>query len=204
MLNRKYFKIIFDYTFAFILLLITAPVMLIVALLIKLEEPKSPIFFKQDRPGKNARIFTLYKFRTMKVETEKDGETLSDFQRITKLGHYLRKMSIDELPQLINILKGEMSFIGPRPLLVQYLQYYTPYQMRRHEVKPGITGWAQVNGRNEIDWEKKFNLDIYYIEHISFILDLKIFYMTIKNVLKSKGVYYSENITMPFFTKIKE
>lgn len=178
--------------------------MLIVALLIKLEEPKSPIFFKQDRPGKNARIFTLYKFRTMKVETEKDGETLSDFQRITKLGHYLRKMSIDELPQLINILKGEMSFIGPRPLLVQYLQYYTPYQMRRHEVKPGITGWAQVNGRNEIDWEKKFNLDIYYIEHISFILDLKIFYMTIKNVLKSKGVYYSENITMPFFTKIKE
>jgi lipopolysaccharide/colanic/teichoic acid biosynthesis glycosyltransferase len=175
------------------------PIMLIVAILIKLDDPKNPILFKQDRPGKNARIFTLYKFRTMKIETEKDGKVLNDFQRITKLGYYLRKMSIDELPQLINILKGEMSFIGPRPLLVEYLQHYTPYEMRRHDVKPGITGWAQVNGRNAISWEQKFELDIWYIDNVSFKLDLKIIFLTIINVLKSEGINSTSNLTMPRF-----
>ncbi len=199
MLYKKYFKVILDYFFAFVLLLITMPIMLIVAILIKLDDPKNPILFKQDRPGKNARIFTLYKFRTMKIETEKDGKVLNDFQRITKLGYYLRKMSIDELPQLINILKGEMSFIGPRPLLVEYLQHYTPYEMRRHDVKPGITGWAQVNGRNAISWEQKFELDIWYIDNVSFKLDLKIIFLTIINVLKSEGINSTSNLTMPRF-----
>ena len=199
MLYKKYFKVILDYFFAFVLLLITMPIMLIVAILIKLDDPKNPILFKQDRPGKNARIFTLYKFRTMKIETEKDGKVLNDFQRITKLGYYLRKMSIDELPKLINILKGEMSFIGPRPLLVEYLQHYTPYEMRRHDVKPGITGWAQVNGRNAISWEQKFELDIWYIDNVSFKLDLKIIFLTIINVLKSEGINSTSNLTMPRF-----
>ena len=144
-------------------------------------------------------IFEVYKFRTMRVETECDGKLLSDMERMTKVGSFLRKTSIDELPQLFNIIHGEMSFIGPRPLLVQYLEYYSPEQMRRHEVTPGISGWAQVNGRNAISWEEKFEYDVWYVDNQSFLLDLKIFWLTIYNVVKGKNVNNSQNDTMPDF-----
>jgi lipopolysaccharide/colanic/teichoic acid biosynthesis glycosyltransferase len=174
--------------------------MLMAAIAIKLEDPNGPVLFKQKRVGKNAKIFTVYKFRTMRVETEKNGKALSDLERITKVGAILRKTSIDELPQLFNIIRGEMSFIGPRPLLVEYLKYYTPEQMRRHEVTPGISGWAQVNGRNAITWEEKFKYDVWYVDNQSFLLDLKIFFKTIYYVLKGLGINNSHLETMPRFT----
>ncbi|MCD6155503.1 MAG: sugar transferase [Candidatus Atribacteria bacterium] len=193
-----YVKRVLDFIFAVILLVLASPIMLLAAIAIKLEDPKGPVLFKQNRPGKNAKIFTVYKFRTMRVETERDGKPLTDMERMTKVGSILRKTSIDELPQLFNIIRGEMSFIGPRPLLVQYLEFYTPEQMRRHEVTPGISGWAQVNGRNAISWEEKFEYDVWYVDNQSFMLDLKIFFMTILNVLKGEGINYSQNDTMPF------
>ncbi|WP_094549353.1 sugar transferase [Petroclostridium xylanilyticum] len=196
---RKYVKRVLDFVFAVILLIITSPIMLLAAIAIKLEDPKGPVLFKQKRPGKNAKIFTVYKFRTMRVETEKDGKPLTDMERMTKVGSFLRKTSIDELPQLFNIIRGEMSFIGPRPLLVQYLEFYTPEQMRRHEVTPGISGWAQVNGRNAISWEEKFKLDIWYVDNQSFLVDFKILFMTIYNVLSRKGINNSQRDTMPLF-----
>jgi len=194
-----YIKRFLDLLFAIILLVITSPIMLLAAIAIKLEDPKGPVLFKQKRPGKNARIFTVYKFRTMRVETERDGRPLSDMERMTKVGSFLRKTSIDELPQLFNIIRGEMSFIGPRPLLVQYLELYTPEQMRRHEVTPGISGWAQVNGRNAISWEEKFEYDVWYADNQSFLLDLKILILTIFNVLKREGINNSQGDTMPYF-----
>jgi lipopolysaccharide/colanic/teichoic acid biosynthesis glycosyltransferase len=194
-----YIKRILDFIFAIILLVITSPVMLLAAIAIKIEDPKGPVLFKQKRPGKNAKIFTVYKFRTMRVETEKDGRPLTDMERMTKVGSFLRKTSIDELPQLFNIIRGEMSFIGPRPLLVQYLELYTPEQMRRHEVTPGISGWAQVNGRNAISWEEKFEYDVWYADNQSFLLDLKILILTIFNVLKREGINNSQGDTMPYF-----
>lgn len=192
-------KRILDFIFALILLLLASPIMVIASISIKLEA-KGPILFRQQRPGKNAKIFKVNKFRTMKVETEKDGKSLSDFERMTKVGNFLRKTSIDELPQLFNVLKGEMSFIGPRPLLVQYLDHYSLEQMRRHEVTPGISGWAQVNGRNTISWEEKFEHDVYYVENVSLVLDLKILWLTIYNVLNRKDINISEGNTMPYFT----
>jgi lipopolysaccharide/colanic/teichoic acid biosynthesis glycosyltransferase len=198
---RKYIKRVLDFVFAVILLIITSPIMLLAAIAIKLEDPKGPVLFKQKRPGKNAKIFTVYKFRTMRVETEKDGKPLTDMERMTKVGSFLRKTSIDELPQLFNIIRGEMSFIGPRPLLVQYLEFYTPEQMRRHEVTPGISGWAQVNGRNAISWEEKFKLDIWYVDNQSFLVDFKILFMTIYNVLSRKGINNSQGDTMPLFVR---
>jgi len=191
-------KRISDFVFALILIVLLSPIMVLAAIAIKIES-KGPVLFKQKRPGKDAKIFTIYKFRTMKVETEKDGKPLSDMERITKVGAFLRKMSIDELPQLFNILRGEMSFIGPRPLLVQYLEYYSPEQMRRHEVTPGISGWAQVNGRNAISWEEKFELDVWYVDNQSFFLDLKILWLTIYNVLSRRGINNSQDDTMPVF-----
>ncbi|SHF10547.1 Sugar transferase involved in LPS biosynthesis (colanic, teichoic acid) [Marinitoga hydrogenitolerans DSM 16785] len=199
MIYRKYIKRMLDFLFAIILLIITSPIMLLAAIAIKIEDPKGPILFKQKRPGKNAKIFTVYKFRTMRVETEKNGKKLSDMERLTKIGSFLRKTSIDELPQLFNVIKGEMSFIGPRPLLVDYLSLYSKEQMRRHEVMPGISGWAQVNGRNAISWEDKFKYDVWYVDHLSFLLDLKIFFMTVINILKQEGINSSNNETMPFF-----
>lgn len=193
-------KRILDFIFAILLLIILSPIMIVAAIAIKIEDPKGPILFKQKRPGKNAKIFEVYKFRTMKVETEHDGVPLSDMERITKVGSFLRKTSIDELPQIFNILRGEMSFIGPRPLLVQYLKYYSKEQMRRHEVTPGISGWAQVNGRNAISWEQKFQYDVWYVDNISFKLDVKILWLTIYNVLKRKDIDNSQDDTMPFFT----
>ena len=195
----KYIKRILDFIFAIILLIILSPILLICAIAIKIEDPKGPILFKQQRPGKDAKIFKVYKFRTMIVETEFEGETLSDIERMTKVGSFLRNTSIDELPQLFNIIKGEMSFIGPRPLLVQYLEYYSKEQMRRHEVIPGISGWAQVNGRNAISWEEKFELDIWYVDNQSLLLDVKIFWLTIYNVISKKHIYQSDSDTMEDF-----
>ncbi len=196
---ERYVKRMLDFIFAIILLIILSPIMLIAAIAIKIEDPKGPVLFKQKRPGKDAKIFEVYKFRTMIIETERNGRQLSDMERITKVGSFLRKTSIDELPQLFNIIRGEMSFIGPRPLLVQYLEYYSPEQMRRHEVIPGISGWAQVNGRNAINWEKKFEFDVWYVDNQSFFLDFKIFWLTIYNVLNRKDINNSQGNTMPFF-----
>ena len=188
-----------DIFFAIIILTFSSPFLLLAMLLTKLTT-KGPIFFKQLRPGKHGQIFTIYKLRTMTMETNSNGQLLPDVQRITKLGNIFRQLSIDELPQLINIIKGEMSFIGPRPLLVQYLEYYTPEQMRRHDVLPGITGWAQVNGRNAIDWESRFKLDLWYVENVSFLVDVKIIIATVKKVLMKKDINNSSSETMPVFT----
>jgi len=197
---QKYVKRIIDFILAIVLLIILSPIMIIAAIAIKIEDPKGPILFKQKRPGKDTKIFEVYKFRTMIADTEHDGRKLSDIDRITKVGSFLRKTSIDELPQLFNIIRGEMSFIGPRPLLIEYLKHYSPEQMRRQEVTPGISGWAQVNGRNAISWEQKFKYDVWYVDNQSFFLDLKIFLLTIYSVLKKEGINNSTGDTMPFFT----
>lgn len=189
-----------DKIFSIILIIIMSPIMLVVALAIKIEDSKHSILFKQERPGKDEKIFTIYKFRTMRVsEEDEQGNALSDMERLTRIGKFLRKTSVDELPQLFNVLKGDMSFIGPRPLLIQYIEHYDSQQRRRHIVKPGITGLAQVNGRNAISWEEKFELDIWYVDHISIILDLKILLKTIVNVIKTKDINNSDNSTMHFF-----
>lgn len=195
----KYIKRGLDFTVAFAALLILSPLMLIVAILIKLNRD-GPVLFKQERPGRGGKIFTVYKFRTMSVRTcDENGRELSDFERMSKIGSFLRKTSIDELPQFINILKGDMSFIGPRPLLTEYLELYTPEQMRRHEVRPGISGWAQVNGRNTITWEEKFRYDVEYVDNLSFRMDMNIFIKTILNVLKQDGINSDEANTMEKF-----
>ncbi len=197
---KLYIKIksLIDFVLAIVMLIVLSPIMIITAILIKMTS-KGPVLFKQKRPGKNCKIFTVYKFRTMITATKKKGKRLSDMERTTKLGKFLRKTSIDELPQLFNIIKGDMSFIGPRPLLVRYLPYYTKEQMRRHKVKPGISGLAQVNGRNAIGWEQKFKLDVWYVDNISFKLDLKIFFMTIEKIFKHEGINSSKQITMTYF-----
>lgn len=195
----KFFKRFFDILLSAFLLIILSPVMLAVSLAVKISDG-GHVLFKQKRPGKNGKIFTVYKFRTMSEKTEdKNGNPLSDMERMTKTGSFLRKTSLDELPQFMNVLKGEMSFIGPRPLLCEYLDLYTPEQMRRHDVRPGITGWAQVNGRNAISWEEKFDCDIYYVDNMSLSLDIKIIFMTIKNVLAHSGINSSESDTMEKF-----
>ena len=195
----KYFKRIIDFVASLTALIILSPLMVLSAVLVKFGDGGS-VFFKQRRPGKDGKIFTVYKFRTMSEKTEdENGRELSDVERMTKIGSFLRKTSLDELPQLFNVLKGDMSFIGPRPLLCEYLELYTPYQMRRHEVLPGISGLAQVNGRNAITWEKKFDYDVYYVDHMSFWLDLKIIFKTIKNTLKRADINCSDNNTMEKF-----
>lgn len=198
MVSYMVLKRVLDFILAFILLILFAPLMTIVAFAIKLDS-KGPVLFKQNRPGKGTRIFRVYKFRTMRTEVEINGRKLSDLERMTKLGSFLRKTSIDELPQLFNVLKGEMSFIGPRPLLIEYLDRYTPEQLRRHEVTPGISGWAQVNGRNSISWEDKFKLDVWYIDNMNFALDFKICMLTIMNVIFKKDINNSSANTMPIF-----
>lgn len=187
-----------DFAFALLMLIIVSPIMLLTVIFIKLDS-KGPVLFIQKRPGKDGKVFLVYKFRTMKVENEKDGRLLFDKERITKLGAILRKTSIDELPQLFNILRGEMSFIGPRPLLEGYLKLYSPEQMRRHEVLPGITGWAQVNGRNTISWAKKFEYDVWYVDHMNIIQDIKILGMTIHRVIFGKDVDQDETDTQEVF-----
>ena len=195
----KYIKRGMDFAVAFIALLILSPLMLIVSILIKLNRD-GPVLFKQKRPGINGKIFTVYKFRTMSVKThDENGRELSDFERMSKIGNLLRKTSVDELPQFINILKGDMSFIGPRPLLTEYLELYTLEQMRRHEVRPGISGWAQVNGRNTITWEEKFRYDVEYVDKMSLKMDIYILIKTVLNVLKQDGINSGEANTMEKF-----
>ena len=196
----RYFKRLMDFICSLILLCVFSPLMLIISVAIRLNDG-GPALFKQKRPGKDGKMFTLYKFRTMSVVTQdKDGNQLSDMQRMTNIGSFLRKTSLDELPQFVNVLKGDMSFIGPRPLLCEYLDLYTPYQSRRHEVSPGISGWAQVNGRNAISWEEKFDHDVYYVDHMSLILDIKILFMTLKNTLMHSDINCSNDNTMEKFT----
>lgn len=183
----KYIKRILDFLFSLIAIIILSPILLIVAIIVRIKLG-TPIIFKQSRPGLNEKIFTLYKFRTMTDKTDENGKILPDSERMTKFGKLLRKTSIDELPELINILKGDMSFVGPRPLLVEYLKLYNEEQRKRHLVKPGLTGLAQIHGRNLASWQEKFKWDLEYIENISFKLDVSIFFKTIVKVLKKEGI----------------
>lgn len=191
-------KRLFDLIVSTILLTVFLIPIITIAFLILLRMGK-PVIFKQKRPGLYGRPFYIYKFRTMTNEVDQDGDLLPNHQRITKLGNILRKLSLDELPQLFNVLKGDLSLVGPRPLLMEYLPLYNEEQARRHEVKPGITGWAQVNGRNAISWEERFKLDIWYVDNQSFWLDMKILFLTLIKVLKSDGVNKSSNVTMEKF-----
>ncbi len=191
-------KRLFDLILGLILFFIFSPVMIVVSLIIWIKMG-SPVIFKQLRPGFMGSPFYLYKFRTMIAEKGPDGEILSDDERLTSLGKVLRRYSLDELPQLLNVIKGELSFVGPRPLLMEYLELYSKEQARRHDVKPGITGWAQVNGRNALTWEDKFKLDLWYIDNKSFWLDLKILGMTLFRVLKAEGVSGENSATMEKF-----
>lgn len=196
---RKCFKRFFDFILSLISIIILSPMFLVLAVLVKIKLG-SPVIFKQKRPGLNEKIFTLYKFRTMTDEKDEFGNLLPDKERLTKFGKFLRSTSLDELPELINILKGDMSFIGPRPLLVQYLPLYNEQQRKRHEVRPGLSGLAQVNGRNKINWEEKFKYDVEYVNNISFLLDLKIFFLTIKKVIIREGINQEGEATMEYFT----
>lgn len=196
---QRVFKRVLDFSLALLLSIPASLVVLLCFIAIK-SETKGPAFFAQERPGYKARPFKLYKLRSMTPQKEQNGVLLSDMDRLTKTGRVMRKLSLDELPQLFNILRGDMSFIGPRPLLMQYLPLYSKTQMRRHDVRPGISGWAQVNGRNALPWEEKFKLDVWYVDHISLPLDLKIFGMTLINVMKRRGVNADEGETMRPFT----
>ena len=195
---RRFFKRPMDFLLALIAIVLLSPVMLIIAILVRIKLGK-PILFKQERPGLNEEIFTMYKFRTMTDERDENGELLPDEMRLTKFGKFLRSTSLDELPEFLNILKGDMSIIGPRPLLVEYLSLYNEHQKRRHEVRPGLSGLAQVNGRNTLSWEEKFKIDIEYVDNISFIGDLKIIFLTVKKVFKREGINQEGEATIQAF-----
>ncbi|MDM1033768.1 sugar transferase [Myroides odoratimimus] len=195
----KYFiKRVFDSIVALVGLILLSPIFLFVMIGLFFANQGKPFFF-QARPGKGGLIFKIVKFKTMNDKTDSKGNLLSDEERLTPIGAFVRKTSLDEIPQLINVLKGDMSLIGPRPLLPQYLPLYNKKQKRRHEVKPGITGWAQVNGRNAISWNRKFELDVYYVDHISFVLDVKIFFLTIKKVFVREGISQEGQATAEAF-----
>ena len=200
---EKVVKRILDFLIGLIGLILLSPVLLITAILVRVKLG-SPVLFKQKRPGYQEKIFTLYKFRTMTDARNENGELLSDEVRLTSFGKKLRSTSLDELPELINLINGSLSLIGPRPLLIQYLPLYNERQKHRHDVRPGLTGYAQVHGRNAITWEDKFEKDIYYVEHISFLLDMKIFFQTIKTVFKRDGINGADSVTMEAFTGTKE
>jgi lipopolysaccharide/colanic/teichoic acid biosynthesis glycosyltransferase len=195
---RHFFKPVLDFLIALIGCVIALPIMLLVMLMLRLTGHRS-LFFRQRRVGKNERIFYVMKFKTMTDKRDANGNLLPDKERLTSFGAMLRKTSLDELPQLFNVLKGDMSLIGPRPLLVEYLPLYSDTQKKRHEVKPGITGWAQVNGRNAISWTKKFELDVWYVEHQSFLLDLKILFLTFIKVFASKDINQDGQATVEAF-----
>lgn len=194
----KYIKRFFDIVSSLIAIIVLSPVLVITSILVR-TKLGSPVLFKQERPGKDEKIFTLMKFRTMTDEKDENGELLPDEVRLTKFGKFLRSTSIDELPELFNILKGDMSVIGPRPLLVRYLPRYNEHQHRRHEVRPGLSGWAQVNGRNTVTWEDKFNMDVEYVDNYSMFMDIKILFMTVVNVLKHDGISSETSATMEEF-----
>lgn len=196
----RFLKRLFDFFISFLVLILISPLLLIVTAALYFINKGAGVFFCQERPGKNGKIFKVIKFKTMTDERDPDGNLLPDEKRLTKVGRFVRSTSIDELPQLINVLKGDMSLIGPRPLLVQYLPLYNSEQARRHEVRPGITGWAQVNGRNAISWSKKFELDVWYVDHCSFFIDLKVVFLTIKKVFLREGISSETSATMEGFT----
>lgn len=195
---KKYTKRIFDFVTAFIALLVFSPIFVLVLLLLLINNRGRP-FFLQQRPGKNERLFDIIKFKTMNDSKDREGQLLADEKRLTKLGLFVRKTSMDEIPQLLNVIKGEMSLIGPRPLLISYLPLYDEKQKKRHLIKPGITGWAQVNGRNAISWQQKFEYDVWYVENCSFGLDLKILWMTFLKVVKRDGISSNTSATMEYF-----
>ncbi len=195
---RRIFKPFVDFFIALISLIILSPLFLLVAVLLTLANKGNPFFFQQ-RPGRNEKIFKIVKFRTMTNTRDKNGRLLPDAERLTKIGKLVRKTSLDEIPQLINVIKGEMSLIGPRPLLPEYLPLYNDWQKKRHEVRPGITGWAQVNGRNSLDWNKKFEMDVWYVNNVNFPLDLKILFKTIEKVIKSEGINSAGQVTTENF-----
>ncbi len=195
---QNFLKRIIDFSVALFALLILSPLFIVVMIGLYFANDGKPFFF-QRRPGKNEKLFSIIKFKTMNDKKDAQGKLLSDAERLTPIGAFVRKTSLDELPQLINVLKGDMSLIGPRPLLPQYLLLYNDNQKRRHNVRPGITGWAQVNGRNAISWTKKFELDVWYVEHISFATDLKVFFTTFKKVFKSEGISQEGQATAEAF-----
>lgn len=191
-------KRLIDIVASLVLIVLLLPVFLVLILVIYLRMGR-PVFFRQDRPGLNGEIFSMIKFRTMSIARDQHGNDLADSDRLTAFGRFLRSSSLDELPELWNVLKGDMSLVGPRPLLVEYLPLYSSEQARRHEVRPGVTGWAQVNGRNAISWEEKFELDVWYVNHQSLWLDIKILWLTVKKVLVREGISAAGDATMPIF-----
>ena len=195
---RTFLKSFIDFFVSFMIIIIAFPILIIVTFLLFISNQGKPFFF-QIRPGKNEQLFKIIKFKTMNDKKDSDGNLLSDAQRLTKIGNFVRKTSLDELPQLLNVLKGDMSLIGPRPLLPEYLPLYNETQRKRHEVKPGITGWAQVNGRNAISWEQKFEYDVWYVNHVSFLLDCKIVYLTINKVFKREGITSENSVSAEAF-----
>jgi len=195
---ENYIKHYIDFIIGIIFFILFLPLFLFITVILLITNKGKP-FFIQPRTGKNGKIFLLLKFRTMTDDKDKDGKLLSDEKRLTRIGKFIRKTSLDEIPQFINVIKGDMAIVGPRPLLPEYLSLYNNFQMRRHEIKPGLTGWAQVNGRNAINWSEKFKYDVYYVDHISFILDLKIILMTLYKIIKFEGINYSSEVTMGKF-----
>ena len=200
---RKFLKRPMDFILSLMAIIVLSPVLIIVGVLVRVKLG-SPVLFKQKRPGLNEKIFTMYKFRTMTDEKDENGELLPDSVRLTKFGRMLRSTSLDEFPELFNILKGDMSIVGPRPLLIQYLELYNDHQKRRHEVRPGLSGHAQVNGRNAISWEDKFNLDVEYVDNVSFIGDWKIIFLTIKKVFIKEGISQEGQETVQYFAGNEE
>lgn len=196
---KSFFKRVFDFLIALSVFLVFSPLFLILVVFLAIANQGAGVFFFQERPGVNGKVFKVIKFKTMNDRKDVDGKLLPDIQRITKIGRFVRGASLDELPQLINVIKGDMALVGPRPLLVKYLPLYSEFQNRRHEVRPGITGWAQVNGRNSIPWSSKFELDVYYVDHVSFLLDLKILLLTVKKVFLRSGINAGDNTTMEPF-----
>lgn len=196
---KHFFKRVIDFTIVLLALLVIWPFLLIITLWLHFANKGAGAFFFQERPGKNGKIFKVIKFKTMTDERDAQGNLLPDADRLTPVGRFVRSTSIDELPQLINVLKGDMALIGPRPLLVKYLPLYSPEQARRHEVRPGITGWAQCHGRNAISWKKKFELDVWYVDHISFMTDLKVIFLTIKKVVCREDINQEGEATMEEF-----
>lgn len=198
LMYKSIIKPFFDFISALIGLILLSPVFVLVTIFLFIANQGKPFFF-QLRPGKNGKVFKIVKFKTMNDKKDKEGKLLSDSKRLTKVGSFVRKTSLDEIPQLLNVIKGDMSIVGPRPLLTDYLHLYSDFQKRRHEVSPGITGWAQVNGRNAISWDKKFEYDVWYVDNISFILDLKILFLTIQKVFKSEGINALDSATIEPF-----
>lgn len=195
-----FFKRVIDFILVFVVLAIIWPILFLIIIWLHFANKGAGAFFIQERPGKDGKVFKVIKFKTMTDERDAAGNLLPDAERLTKVGRFIRSTSIDELLQLINVLKGDMALIGPRPLLPQYLPLYSKEQARRHEVRPGITGWAQVNGRNAISWTRKFELDVWYVDHCSFFLDLKIIFLTIKKVFVREGISSDTSVTMEAFT----